>query len=193
MKWKNIDKIAKSPVVKAPKLDPNKVLDLIQQGITNAKQMQVRSDGAMTFKRHRDIVGGYRQLLDTIGATHFLTFMPTRRVKPETLAKNVTRFFQRLERKSLRRYWYKFTENRVVAVGFLEKPDTNPHYHVIASIPLVSQAALDEYSEEIWHKLMPAGTLDVQRIRGNARRYVSKDLHHYWAAENVLIYQAIPK
>lgn len=171
-------------------LNSDEVLSRFREKITNAEFSQTRRDGQLTFKNRRDVVDGYGKLLHGMNPTHFLTFMPGRFVKPETIVANITKFCCRLERKALGRNWSKYTRDRIRLVGFLEHPDITPHYHAVVSIPPITEAALVKYGDQIWTTLMPAGKLDAQLIisRKKVVGYVKKDLHHYWSPENVAIY-----
>jgi hypothetical protein len=185
-------RLAKSEKNKSSQLqDTDKVLALMQNRITNAEFSLVTDDGQITLKRRRDIVDGYKELLGGLNATHFVTFMPGRFVKPETLAANIIKFCCRLERKALGKKWFKCTRDRIRLVGFLEKPDITPHYHAFMRVPSTTMLHLDEFGEEIWNTLMPAGKFDVRLIDSVQRvlSYTVKDLHHYWSPENVVIYK----
>jgi hypothetical protein len=175
------------------RVDVDKVLSLFREKITNAKFLPSRNDGQTTYEKRRAVVGGYRTLLDSMNATHFFTFMPGYFVKPETIAANIIKFCCRLERKALGRKWFKLKKNRIRLIGFLEHPDSTPHYHAIVHVPQYTESALDEFGAEIWKTLMPSGKFEGEPILDNARRYSSKDLHHGWSPENVVIYKPIPR
>ncbi len=153
--------------------------------------LHLRTNGSPTYATQRAIVEGYRTLSKEMNATHFMTFMPGYFVKPEAIAANIVKFCCRLDRKALGKKWTKCKKNRIRLIGFLEKPDITPHYHAIVHVPQYTEPVLDEYGAEIWKTLMPRGKFEGESIQGNARRYSSKDLHHAWSPENVVIYVPI--
>ena len=116
-------------------------------------------------------------------------------LSPETIVTNIKKFCCRIERKALGKKWTKCTKDRIRLIGFLEKPDITPHYHAFVYVPTLTQPFLEEYGDEIWAKLMPAGKLDARLIYNTKGilSYILKDLHHFWSPENVVIYSPIIK
>ncbi len=178
----------------AAEVDYGKALSLLGMTAKNSRQTS-RHDRQTSFEERRAVVRGYRELLHGLNGSHFLTFMPSRFVRPETLAENIKKFCCRLERKALGRNWHKTANDRLRLIGFLESPDITPHYHALADMPAITAAAMREGADEIWRSLMPLGKLDTPGIKDKAKviSYITKDLHHISSAEHVVIYAPIPK
>lgn len=85
----------------------------------------------------------------------------------------------------LGKHWAKMSADRVFTFFFLEKPDSNPHWHglvrFIADSPdeLVRQEqTFDQAASPVWKKLVPAGSVDIQPVTGQlgVSRYITKSL-----------------
>lgn len=153
------------------------------------------TNGVIAYADRRAVVEGYRKFARLIEPTHILTFMAGRVVDPHTLAANVEKWCRQIERRALGRYWQKFEEHRLLVIGFLEKPDITPHYHAVAHIPKRLEKVATEEGAVFWEKLVPAGKIEVDPIKDLDKviSYVTKDLHLYFAPENVLLYGPSPK
>jgi hypothetical protein len=82
------------------------------------------------------------------------------------------------------------------AFYFLEKPDTNPHWHGLVrfftfeSKPLALQEEIfDRNAERVWKKLVPTGTVDVQPItvQQGVIKYVAKMVPHPISYEQFVV------
>ncbi|MGA0598131.1 hypothetical protein [Enterovirga sp. CN4-39] len=84
--------------------------------------------------------------------------------------------------------WASHKDELLWSFAFLEKPDRNPHWHLLIRLYDHDLAVrnnritkLEVRAAEIWQKLVPSGTADVRRIvHGHDRvaSYVAKELGH---------------
>ena len=116
--------------------------------------------------------------------------MPGRMFQPETLRKSMIEFCKHIERRALGKKWSKLSDNRMWLIAFLEKPDVTPHYQGLAVVPDRTGLFLEIIGPETWHKFFGTGKFEAEPIRQleDSISYVTKDLHHHWAAENVFFY-----
>ena len=77
----------------------------------------------------------------------------------------------RMNHAILGKHWAQRDADRIWAVYFLEKPNSNPHWHgLVRFFPVDNrpehqqQEIFDEHAERIWKKLVPSGTVNVQPI-----------------------------
>lgn len=83
-------------------------------------------------------------------------------------------------------HWFRRPDARMVWFAFLEKPDTNAHWHLLAEIDQVETEqqyqrvdSFDLEAKAKWCKLLPHGSVDVQRYRDHgAIDYATKDFVH---------------
>ncbi|SNR78269.1 hypothetical protein [Puniceibacterium sediminis] len=83
--------------------------------------------------------------------------------------------------------WQERPDERLLWFAFLEKADSNPHWHLLAEMDpdliVRRQAFFDSIDislemDRIWSHLVPGGTCDVQPFRDEgAIQYVTKDYH----------------
>jgi hypothetical protein len=87
----------------------------------------------------------------------------------------------------LGKHWAKRHSDRIWAFWFIEKPETNPHWHGLVrffpvdNIDIAEQEAIfDVTAEGIWTKLVPRGSVSVQPItvQRGVIDYVGKMLGH---------------
>ena len=92
----------------------------------------------------------------------------------------------RINRKMYGPKWHSHYDELLYWFGFLEKPDDNPHWHLLVRLNYLDPAEferrerqLDEATESIWNELIPAGTAIVKKITARheyVADYVSKEL-----------------
>ena len=116
-----------------------------------------------------DIVGrlrqAYRQWLSTIGITHFVTFNFGYRVKPMSAFYAMKGLCCRVERMAFGRNYAKHRGNhRLLAIGFPERPNQNPHWHAAIRSNPDTQWILEFYGPTMWDELEPRGQLWVEPI-----------------------------
>lgn len=132
----------------------------------------------------------YCHLLLDLKPTHFITFNFGRPFTTNSAHFAMKGYFQRVERAALGRNWGKFTgEQRIVAIGFLEHLDSNPHWHVAARIPQKAVAALAN-TERRWKTLSAGGHAFVLPIEREAAvaNYITKELPRTRHFDEVFIY-----
>lgn len=81
------------------------------------------------------------------------------------------KFDARINHKILGKSWAIRDYDRIWVWWFLEKPSANPHWHGLirfyeAENVLVTEQEqiFDSYAEQIWKKLVPSGTVDIQPV-----------------------------
>lgn len=97
---------------------------------------------------------------DSVGA------LPYRRLR-DTLRK----FDARMNHKILGKKWAIRDYDRIWAWWFLEKPNSNPHWHGLVrfydaeNVAIAEQEKIfDEEADRIWKRLIPSGTVNIQPI-----------------------------
>lgn len=79
--------------------------------------------------------------------------------------------------------WQQKAPDRPLFAAFLEKPDTNPHYHLLLKFQPSPRRTIKEQQElfaadaaRLWRKLVPGGTVDIKPISTpfSVARYVLK-------------------
>jgi len=193
-KWHKYPASRKPPLTAAQRLARDEILLLLTNRTSNVDAHASAKTGQISFAEKRELVAGFRELLNTLQPTHFLTFTSAMAIKPETFAKRIVKFCCRLDRKALGKKWTKCDHDRLRLLAFLEHPNSNAHYHALAVVPECAKEILESQGTAIWNRLGRGVQLDVKLIYGleGVISYVTKDLHHFWAPENVLIYKPIP-
>lgn len=83
--------------------------------------------------------------------------------------------------------WLKRYDELLFWFAFLEKPEANPHWHLLIEIPFADEttrnslgAKIFEYAEPEWKRLISSGTVRTRAIynRINIAEYVAKELGH---------------
>lgn len=94
------------------------------------------------------------------------------------------------------KYWAKRDADRTFSFYALEKPDSNPHWHGLIRFftddPVERERQgnqFDKTAEELWVKLVPSGTVDVQPIdeQIGAAEYIAKSLPYGVLFEHLVI------
>jgi len=115
----------------------------------------------------------YRQWLESLGITHFVTFNFGYRIGPYSAEYAMKGFCGRLERMAFgRNYAKRRCEDRLVMIGFLERADQNPHWHAVVRANADIRWALELCGPTIWEELQPRGQLWVEPIE-DERRVIS--------------------
>ncbi|MEC8628925.1 MAG: hypothetical protein VXY73_02445 [Pseudomonadota bacterium] len=93
--------------------------------------------------------------------------------------------------------WVKRPDERLVWFAFLEKPDVNPHWHLMVSVDrfIETPARQDrtdrfpEIAEKHWMDLAPKGSFDCKTVVSSAiNDYVTKQLHDEACFDNFTIF-----
>lgn len=91
---------------------------------------------------------------------------------PSARMRDLLREFDgRMNHAILGKHWARRDSDRIWAFWFLEKPNSNPHWHGLVRFfqvddyPTTAQEAIfDERVEPIWKRLVPGGSVDVKPI-----------------------------
>lgn len=104
--------------------------------------------------------------------------------KPERMRERLKAWDGRVNRIMLGGRWLKKPDERMFWIAFIEKKDTNPHYHLLLCL-LEGQEdrfdlGIEWMASDVWTKLVPHGTVKIQRIKldekNGAVHYVTKEL-----------------
>jgi hypothetical protein len=117
------------------------------------------------------------------------------RVSPETGQKSLMRSYNRLQSKVYGRNWNKReTDLPMVAVGFWEHLDSNPHCHVLISASDDEIRWLLEEGKKSWLWLQPRGQFDIDPIeaRRKAISYITKEIYKPDSQDQLFIYKTPP-
>jgi hypothetical protein len=122
--------------------------------------------------------------------------LPTSRLPYTKLRDRLRQWDARMNRKLLGKCWAKHAQDRIFRFYFLEKMDTNPHWHgLVCFFPVKNKSCaeqehiFDTKAGPFWKKLVPSGTVDVKPItaqRGVAK-YVAKMLGHELSYEHYVV------
>lgn len=106
------------------------------------------------------------------------------------LRSNATDFFNRVHRKCYGTRWMdKNPDLLAEAIGFLEHPHSNPHYHIAVNAPDRTLGQLVN-AEAIWTKIQPGGHFHYSVIRSDEAfsRYVTKDAWSQRSQDEIFLY-----
>ena len=113
----------------------------------------------------------------------FLTLTFNREMTGDHARDRLGNLLARIDEKFIGARWQKKVEDRSELVFFPENMRTNFHYHGIGRLPphayRWATPDLSEKIDVIWKKLMPSGTINVQRIDRSPDKlvgYVTKQL-----------------
>jgi hypothetical protein len=115
------------------------------------------------------------------------------RVSPETGERSLRRFYNRMQRQVHGRNWSRrYDDAPMVAVGFWEHLDSNPHCHVLVAGADREYSWLLHEGSESWLWAQPRGQLEVVRILQPraAISYITKELYKPDSQDQLFIYQA---
>lgn len=115
--------------------------------------------------------------------THFMSLASNSPdVSIRTMRDRIKFWDARLNRKLLGPKWRRHWDEATWWFAFLEKPDVNVHWHVLARFQ--DRAKLTTFAraaEQVWLEILPGGSVDFQVITGRHDRvtdYVSKRVGH---------------
>ena len=123
----------------------------------------------------------FEDLIERFGPTHFVTlatnaYKPVARGRMRDLLKA---WSARVNHALLGSRWQKKPDEQILFYAFLEKPDVNPHWHLLVQADVEMIDDLDEWqkrfaraADKAWSDLLPAGTVDVQK-------YYSREVIEY--------------
>jgi hypothetical protein len=143
-------------------------------------------DRKTLLRAHRNWFGS---LEPNLYITHNFGFRVTR----ETGEKSLTRFYNRLQRRVHGRTWYKRERNEpMVALGFWEHLDSNPHCHVLVSASHFEISWLLKEGNAFWLALQPRGQFEISEIKSLPRviSYITKELYTPNSQDQLFVYTA---
>lgn len=123
----------------------------------------------------------FEKFIERFGPTHFVTLATNANgpVSQHRMRDALKSWSARVNRALLGSRWQKKPDEHVFFFAFLEKPDINPHWHLMLQADTEMIADLDvwqerftQVAEKAWTDLLPAGTVDVQK-------YYSRDVINY--------------
>lgn len=130
-------------------------------------------------------------MLKELTPNYFLTFNFGYAVRSIDADKPMRAFFCALQREAFGRDWAsQFSRDWPVAVGFLEHPDTNPHYHVLARISAELASVLESDGQRLWKRIRRRGQLHIEEIRNPDRvhSYCTKRLATRQRFDDVFVF-----
>jgi hypothetical protein len=136
----------------------------------------------------------YIDWLLSLEPTYFVTFNFGYKVSAATANYAIKGLCGQIERLALGRNYTKHRgSHRLVAVGFPEHPDSNPHWHAVVRASEDMALPLDWCGPVIWAELQPRGQLCAEPIEDRQKviSYSTKRLSEA-AIENVIFYGQDP-
>ena len=133
---------------------------------------------------------GYIKLIIEKAPNVILTLGAGRSISPITFESKVKHFFNCVQRGARGRNWSKWSaESKPIAIGFNEKPDTNPHMHLAVKLePDLIPAFRD--AEIIWREIRPAGHYYFNYIEAPEKyaRYITKTFYLPTTSDEPFVY-----
>jgi len=148
--------------------------------------------GRINLDQRLRLRDAYRDLIDEQNVNYFVTFNFGYVIKAMHALERLKGFCTALERKALGRNWCKRPPaDRLVLLGFPERPKLNPHWHAVARVPEPMEIALKGDGPLLWMKWAARGQLWVEHIEDQhiVKTYSTKRLHNFGAPEDVFIYR----
>jgi hypothetical protein len=139
------------------------------------------------------LLGEHRDWLASLKPNVFLTFNFGYLISPEVGGDSVIRLFNRLQRGVHGRNWStRKTERYMIAVGFWEHVDSNPHVHVVGRMSKDERAWLRDNGENAWLERQRRGQLDFSKIvsREKVISYITKDFSGPDSQQRMFTYKA---
>ncbi|WP_223476568.1 hypothetical protein [Oricola indica] len=142
--------------------------------------------GLLPSQRQRDEM--HKWLSTAFRFTHIVTLTThDNTLSPEVLRSRLRAWDARVNRELYGPKWRKHADELLWYFAFLEKPNSNPHWHLLLRV--VGRWGSDgsrDYKKlplavrDAWGAVMPSGTVDVQEIRAGTYKtvneYVAKEL-----------------
>lgn len=118
-------------------------------------------------------------LSETFTFTHFITLTSNSSdISVQSLRDRIKHWDALVNRELYGPKWRKHYDEILWWFAFMEKPETNPHWHLLCRFQDVDKLAkFTVVAEMMWLKTLPSGTVDIQPIKENPERvndYVTK-------------------
>ncbi|MGA3341597.1 MAG: hypothetical protein ABSD11_13455 [Methylocella sp.] len=139
----------------------------------------------------REVKNWFGSLEPQLFVTHNFGFL----ISPETGERSLKRFYNRLQSQVHGQNWNRRdTDQPMVAVGFWEHLDSNPHCHVLVSASDAESARLFEEGNKSWLWLQPRGQFDIREIEAprKAISYITKEIYKPDSQDQLFVYKAPP-
>ncbi|MEP5513297.1 MAG: hypothetical protein ABJP71_13630 [Erythrobacter sp.] len=128
-----------------------------------------------------DFRAGVAELMDSLRPDYFVTLVFNRTTGLHSAARRVERFQAMVDRKLLGTRWLLKVSLRTQYIAVAEHQNSNLHFHCVFLVPhrLTDFPAI---AEQAWHRLAPAGNIDIQPYRSDgAAQYSAKLLRPAWS------------
>jgi hypothetical protein len=141
-----------------------------------------------------ELLPEYRTWFGSIKPNVFITFNFGYLVCPEVGSSSVRHFFNCLQRGVHGRNWgSRKTDRYMIAVGFWEHLDSNPHLHVVAKMTKKEWRWLYNKSDDLWFDIQKRGQLHFAKIesRKKVTSYITKEFGGPDSQEHLFTYKAL--
>lgn len=128
------------------------------------------------------------QLLALLGdhdLPYFITLNFGSKILPGSGEREAKHLFNQLQDRAYGGRWAKrHGADRITAIGFWERLESNAHLHCAVHVPDAVAPYLNEYGPELWQKAVPRGQLDIRISddRDAVARYITKKI---WQADDL--------
>ena len=141
----------------------------------------------------------WREKLRTYHFSHFITLASNHQPLGYPRMRSLLKEWDaRVNREINGRKWAARPDERLVWFAFPEKPDVNPHWHLVVAVdPFIETASraerterLDEIGEQYWLKLVPQGSFDCKAVDSSGViNYATKVCNHEELFEKFIIHR----
>jgi hypothetical protein len=155
------------------------------------RQTNIRKENNMPARN--ELIREYREWITSLKPNIFLTFNFGYPISLEVGGNSVVRFFNRLQRGVYGRNWSNRQTNRhMVAVGFWEHLDSNPHLHIVAKMSKAEWRWLSENGNHAWLEQQKRGQLDFSKIESLEKvlAYIMKEFGGPDSQQRLFTYKA---
>ena len=130
-----------------------------------SKQVGGHARGICSYEQwhHRAAV---EKVIADIEPTLFVTLVFNSDVSFTRARAKLLQFFARMDRKTVGCRWLERPKERATYVAIAENVDSNLHFHIAARIAPQHRAKFVQLAAAIWAKLVPSGSVDIQRVWG---------------------------
>lgn len=100
-------------------------------------------------------------------------------------------FCNKVERKAFGPRWFRRSAERLFVAGFMERPQSNCHWHGMASMPAEVEDTIVAYGSTFWEEIASRGQLNFDCIKSTqkeAANYFTKELHLSGRADCIFMY-----
>ena len=141
------------------------------------------------------LVPEYRDFLASINPNVYPTFNFGYPVSIEVGQGSLVHFLIASKGECMAANWHKRnTDQPMIALGFWEHPDTNPHCHVVVAASDQEWRWLLNYGKDCWLEQQKRGQLDFSKIESREKviSYITKEISKPDSQERMFVYKAPP-